>query len=57
MWLDVGVVCGKALDAIGVHRLLTNPHRQLALFKFRLQAMAVIAGRQTKMLRTVAAEV
>ena len=31
MWFDVGVVCGKTFDAIGVHRLLTNPHQRLAL--------------------------
>ena len=26
MRLDVSVMCGKALNAIGIHRLLTNPH-------------------------------
>ena len=31
MRFDVGVVCGKTLDAVGIHRLLTNPHQRLAL--------------------------
>ena len=32
--LDVSVVGSKALDAVGVHCLLTNPHQRLALLFF-----------------------
>ena len=49
--LDVSVVGSKALDAVGVHCLLTNPHQRLALLLFGIAAvgeeqhvLAILAG-------------
>lgn len=34
MRVDIGIVGGKALNAIGIHRLFANPLKRLALFLF-----------------------